>query len=253
MPIGSSLSRIQLTASCPALDTPCSPADFSESVPRIATCWGPPGASWSPHFSLLTPEEKEIRGGFYLCKKGHGQRESLWCRTVTSWNTRTGHVPKSLNYPKGILLQEPDRAQCRTNLFIQRVCWQNYIPCQSWLQISLGGKQKYFEYQGGIDLDWFNLSTLTTEIPNRASCFTGMSLMKCFKLTYYTWISKRLLLKSLFRSCYANSLREQNFGGINNRLKDRKQRAGVDCFLNKKKRWLLRTLQDLCHISQGKQ
>lgn len=185
MPIGSSLSRIQLTASCPALDTPCSPADFSESVPRIATCWGPPGASWSPHFSLLTPEEKEIKGRLYLCKKGHGQRESLWwsrCRTVTSWNTRTGHVPKSLNCPKGILLQEPDRAQCRTNLFIQRVCWQNYIPCQSWLQISLGGKQKYFEYQGGIDLDWFNLSTLTTEIPNRASCFTGMSLNEMLQI-----------------------------------------------------------------------
>lgn len=104
MPIRSSLSRIQLTASCPALDTPCSPADFSVSVPRIATCWGPPGASWSPHFSLLTPEEKKIKGRFYLCTKGHGQRKSLWWlryRTVTSWNTRTGHIPKSLNYPRG--------------------------------------------------------------------------------------------------------------------------------------------------------
>lgn len=106
MPIRSSLSRIQLTASCPALDTPCSPADFSVSVPRIATCWGPPGASWSPRFSLLTPEQKKIKGRFYLCKKGHGQRESLWChrcRTVTSWNTRTGLLPKSLSYPRGTI------------------------------------------------------------------------------------------------------------------------------------------------------
>lgn len=59
MPVRSSLSRSQLTASCPALDTPCSPADFSVSVPRIATCWGPPGASWSPHFSLPTPKEEK--------------------------------------------------------------------------------------------------------------------------------------------------------------------------------------------------
>lgn len=104
-PIRSSLSRIQLTASCPALDTPCSPADFSVSVPRIATCWGPPGASWSPHFSLLTPEEKKIKGGFYLYKKGCGQRESLWCSGA---GLSPAEIPgqatcQSLNYPKGTI------------------------------------------------------------------------------------------------------------------------------------------------------
>lgn len=180
MPVRSSLSRIQLTASCPALDTPCSPADFSVSVPRIATCWGPPGASWSPHFSLLTPEEKKIKGGFYLYKKGCGQRESLWCSGA---GLPPAEIPGQATCQRvwtilRVLLQEPDRAKCRTNLFIQRVCWQKYIPCQSGdlFQISSEGKQKYFEDQGGIDLDWFSLSTLTTEIPNQASCFTAMSL-----------------------------------------------------------------------------
>lgn len=105
-PIRSSLSRIQLTASCPALDTPCSPADFSVSVPRIATCWGPPGASWSPHFSLLTPEEKKNQRWILPVQKGLWTERVivvLRCRTATSWNTRTGHVPKSLNYPKGTI------------------------------------------------------------------------------------------------------------------------------------------------------
>lgn len=99
-PKRSSLSRIQLTASCPALDTPCSPADFSVSVPHIATCWGPPGASWSPHFSLLTPEEEKVQSEFYQHRKGCGQTQSLlWleCRTSTSqalmcWNTGTSNT-----------------------------------------------------------------------------------------------------------------------------------------------------------------
>lgn len=102
MPIRSRLSRIQLTASCPALDTPCSPADFSVSVPRIATCWGPPGASWSPHFSLPTPEEEKSKVNSTK-QEGLWTDKSflwLWCRTSTSqalmgWNTRTGYVHKS--------------------------------------------------------------------------------------------------------------------------------------------------------------
>lgn len=155
MPIGSSLSRIQLTASCPALDTPCSPADFSESVPRIATCWGPPGASWSPHFSLLTPEEKEIKGRFYLCKKGHGQESH--CGGPGA-GLSPAEIPGQATCQRvwtilEVLLQKPDRAKCRANPFIQRVCWQNYIPCQSWLQTSLGGKQKYW-------VSWRNWSRL---------------------------------------------------------------------------------------------
>lgn len=89
--IRSSLSRIQLTASCPALDTPCSPADFSVSVPRIAICWGPPGASWSPHFSPLTPEEEKSKVDFaearramdrqcHCCGSGAGiPPAGLWC------------------------------------------------------------------------------------------------------------------------------------------------------------------------------
>lgn len=66
------------------------------------------------------------------------------------------------------------------------------------------------------------------------------------QIDYHIWTSKRLLLKSLFRSCHINSVREQHFGDTNNRLKDRKQRAGF--LLYKKKRWLLRTLQDLRRI-----
>lgn len=35
------------------------------------------------------------------------------------------------------------------------------------------------------------------------------------QIDIYTWISKKLLFKYLFRSCYANLVREQRFGGIN--------------------------------------
>lgn len=156
-PIRSSLSRIQLTASCPALDTPCSPADFSVSVPRIATCWGPPGASWSPHFSLLTPEEKRSNWDS-TCARRAMDRESHCGGSGAGLSP--AEIPGQATCQRvwtilGVLLQEPKRAKYRTNLFIQRVCWQNYIPCQGGdlFQISLRGKKNYFEYRGGIDLD----------------------------------------------------------------------------------------------------
>lgn len=101
----------------------------------------------------------------------------LRCRTVTSWNTRTGHVPKSLNYPKGTIARAR-QSKVQDKFIHTEGLLAEVHSLSEWRPISnqLRGKTKVFWGSGRNYLDWFNLSTLTTETPNQASCFTVMSL-----------------------------------------------------------------------------